>query len=62
MKTIRIKPRKGVILAGIPATGADVPAELAEEWLAAKLATRVEVSARNVSRETSKPAGKAADR
>jgi len=39
--TIRIKPRAGVALAGIPAAGADVPAELAEEWIAAKLATRV---------------------
>lgn len=40
-KTVRIKPRKGVQLAGIPAAGADVAPELAEEWIAAKLVTRV---------------------
>lgn len=28
----RIRPRRGVILAGIPAAGADVDAELAREW------------------------------
>lgn len=29
---IHVRPRPGVILAGIPATGADVPASLAREW------------------------------
>jgi hypothetical protein len=29
MTTIRIKPRKGIVLAGIPAAGADVDAALA---------------------------------
>ena len=41
-KTIRIKPVAGIILAGIPTDGADVPAALAEEWIAAKLARRVD--------------------
>lgn len=36
----KIKPRKGVQLAGIPAAGADVPAELAQEWISAGLATK----------------------
>lgn len=39
MKTVRVKPRKGVELAGIPAAGADVAPELAEEWRAARLVT-----------------------
>lgn len=38
---MQIKPRPGVILAGIPATGADVPAPLAREWIAARLAVEV---------------------
>lgn len=40
MKTIRVKPVKGVELAGIPAAGADVPEETAQEWLRARLVTR----------------------
>lgn len=55
MKTIRIKPRKGVELAGIPAAGADVPEALGQEWLAAKLVTRIDIPRGKVSRET-KPA------
>lgn len=38
-KTVFVIPRKGVILAGIPATGAEVDAALAHEWEAARLAT-----------------------
>jgi hypothetical protein len=55
-KTIRIKPRRGVILAGNPATGADVPAELAEEWIAARLATRVEEPKVSRGKSLAKPA------
>ena len=40
-KTLRIKPRPGVILAGLPAAGADVDAELAQEWIDGHLAVRV---------------------
>lgn len=38
---MKIRPKPGVQLAGIPADGADVPAELATEWLTAGLVTRV---------------------
>lgn len=40
-KTIRIRPKPGVQLAGIPAEGAEVDLELANEWLDAGLVTRV---------------------
>lgn len=33
-RTAYVKPRPGIILAGIPASGADVPLELAAEWIA----------------------------
>lgn len=50
--TIRIKPRRGVQLAGIPAAGADVPAALGREWIQAKLATEQKPKA------TTKPASR----
>ena len=40
-KTIRVKPKKGVLLAGLPADGGDVEIELAEEWLEAGLVEKV---------------------
>jgi hypothetical protein len=41
MTTIKVRPRSGIILAGIPAAGAEVDAALAREWLDAGLVTRV---------------------
>lgn len=38
---MKIRPRKGIELAGVPASGADVPADLAREWIDAGLATAV---------------------
>jgi hypothetical protein len=40
-KHIRVKPRAGIILAGIPAAGADVPTKLAREWLDNGLVTEI---------------------
>jgi hypothetical protein len=40
MSTIKVRPRPGVILAGIPAAGTAVERTLAEEWLAAGLVVR----------------------
>ena len=37
----RVKPRRGFILAGIPAEGADVSDELAKEWIDNGLVTLV---------------------
>jgi hypothetical protein len=33
-KTVRVKPRPGIILAGIPASGADIDQARAKEWVA----------------------------
>jgi hypothetical protein len=57
MTTIRIKPRKGIVLAGIPAVGADVDAALAREWLAAGLVTAVKPAPARAA--TSAPTGPA---
>jgi len=40
MKTV--KPRHGIILAGIPAKGAEVTDKLADEWIANGLVTLVD--------------------
>ena len=40
--TTRVKPRAGIILAGIPSKGADVEDKLAKEWLEAGLAVLVD--------------------
>lgn len=37
--TTWIRPLEGIELPGIPASGADVPVALADEWLAAGLVT-----------------------
>ena len=37
----RVKPRYGIILAGIPAEGAEISDELAKEWIANGLVTLV---------------------
>lgn len=42
MSTVRVRPRTGIILAGVPATGADIDSALAAEWLANGLVTRVD--------------------
>lgn len=39
----RVRPRRGIILAGIPSSGADVDAALAQEWIAAGLVTAVKI-------------------
>lgn len=42
LRTVRVRPRPGYILAGIPATGADVPTAQADEWIRNGLVVRVE--------------------
>jgi hypothetical protein len=42
LDTVRVQPRPGYILAGIPATGADVPKALADEWIRNGLVVKVE--------------------
>jgi hypothetical protein len=37
-----VKPRKGIILAGIPAKGAEIDDKLAEEWLANRLVVPID--------------------
>jgi hypothetical protein len=39
---IKVKPRPGIILPGIPRKGAEVEDKLAKEWLANKLVVLVE--------------------
>lgn len=39
--TVRVKPWPGLILAGIPSSGADIPRALAEEWTANHLVVPV---------------------
>lgn len=36
-----VRPRHGIILAGIPATGAEVTEKLAKEWIAAGLVEEI---------------------
>jgi hypothetical protein len=40
--TVLVKPARGLILAGIPSSGAEIPADLAETWIADQLVVRVE--------------------
>jgi hypothetical protein len=40
--TIRVRPRTGIILPGIPRKGASIPRALAEEWIADRLVVRLE--------------------
>lgn len=37
MTDVFVRPRPGLILAGIPAEGAPIPAHLAEEWVANRM-------------------------
>ena len=39
--TVRVRPRPGIILAGIPAEGTDVDKDLADEWVRNGLVVRV---------------------
>lgn len=60
--TVRVKPRHGLILAGVPIGGADLPRALAEEWIADRLVVAVptpsiEAKPRPYVRRT-KPQGK----
>lgn len=41
--TVLVKPRPGLILAGVPSTGIELPRALAEEWLADRMVVRVAV-------------------
>lgn len=56
---MRIKPRPGVVLPGIPSAGADVPAELGREWIEAGLATAVGKPKAKAPAKASKPAAPA---
>lgn len=40
--TVLVRPRTGLILAGIPRKGAEIPRALAEEWIADQLVVKVE--------------------
>ena len=40
--TVLVKPWPGLILDGIPSSGAAIPKALAEEWIADRLVVRVE--------------------
>jgi hypothetical protein len=40
--TVFVRPRRGLILAGIPRQGAAISRELADDWIAAQLVERVE--------------------
>jgi hypothetical protein len=44
MTTKKVRPRAGIILAGIPTKGADVDAALADEWIANGLVVEVKPS------------------
>jgi hypothetical protein len=40
--TVLVRPRTGIILPGIPRTGASIPRALAEEWIADRLVMRLD--------------------
>lgn len=64
MRTVFVKPRGGVVLAGIPAAGAEVPEALAREWIEARLVTSpsaANASPRAGSRERKAPVKPAAE-
>lgn len=39
--TVLVRPRGGLILDGIPRSGAEIPKALADEWLADRLVERI---------------------
>lgn len=53
MTDVLVKPRPGLILAGIPADGAAIPEELAAEWIADQLVVptdRIATASRRLGR------------
>jgi len=57
-ETVLVRPRRGLILAGIPRNGAEISAELAEDWIAAQLVERVPTPAVIPIKSPAKAAGK----
>ena len=50
-KTLRVVPANGIMLAGIPSAGADVPEEQAREWARTGLVTIIEPKRRPRARK-----------
>lgn len=48
--TVLVRPRRGLILAGVPRSGAELPRSLAEEWIADQLVERIATQAQPVTR------------
>lgn len=55
-KTIKIKPRGGFILAGIPADGTDVDEDLGREWIRNGLAVEIKKERKETKPKPATPA------